>query len=75
MVAHDTEGKGKQLIIFQMLVRKKLINVHLIWGVSIIWFYDLMESRRVKQSVFKLKDTHVHQFQALHLPYEEMAAH
>lgn len=32
MVARDTEGKGKQLIIFQMLVRKKLINVHLIWG-------------------------------------------
>ena len=31
MVAHDTEGKGKQLIIFQTLVRKKLINVHLTW--------------------------------------------
>lgn len=30
MVAHDTEGKGKQLLILQMLVRKKLINVHLI---------------------------------------------
>ena len=62
MVAHDTEGKGKQLIIFQMLVRKKLINVHLIWGGggSIIWFYDLMESRRMKQSIFKLEDTHVY---------------
>lgn len=32
---NDTLEKVKQLIIFKMLLRKKDINVHLIWGMTI----------------------------------------